>query len=152
MLAGVFVGAMLVVGAVLFSYNRGKAAGEEARREEAAALAEAVRVKADYVEKLGELSAEWSADTETIDKAGIDGYVGKLKDLVNAASDAGVRAALEGYLGKWEELQKVYDGKDNEAIMEAFTAVKESAKVTGEAVQAVLDAGIEAAARGMVGE
>lgn len=140
----VFVVAVLLVIAVLFAYKRGEDAGRAAVDAKVVTLAEAVQKKADCIEKLGGLAEEWRADTETIDKEGIDRYVEKLRGLASEA-DGEVKTALENYLAAWEKLQEVYDGQDNSAIMEAFEKIKTSAAETAEILQETLDEGIEQA-------
>lgn len=131
--------AALATVAVVFAYNRGVSDSWARVEGRVAAVANSIREKVDYVEKLKALYDEWDADKEIIDKEGIDKYVEDLKALMKETASEEMRSALGEYLNKWEELQSVYVEQDNEATMRAFEEIKKSAAVTGEKMQAVLD-------------
>ena len=136
---GVICVAALATGAYFVGFQVGKVKGIADRQSAMESLAAAIKDKSEFVKKLSELYNDWRADTETIDKDGINNYINKLSGLAQEATNDAIKTALNDYLAAWQKLATVYDAQNNEDIMKSFEEVKTSATETAEKIQKALD-------------
>ncbi|MBR3135116.1 hypothetical protein IKG54_00930 [Candidatus Saccharibacteria bacterium] len=138
-LIGVVCVLVLAVGTYFVGYQVGKTAGAADKQSALEGVAATIKDKSDFIKKMSELYNGWRADTETIDKDGINNYINKLNELMQGATNDAVKTALNDYLATWQKLATAYDTQNNEDIMKAFEEVKVSATDTAEKVQKALD-------------
>ena len=128
-------------------YRKGQEAGASEQKAsvegDLKVLGKAVEEKAELTEKLDELNRE---APEEVDGEAIDGYVGKLKEVISSCEDMGVKALLEDYQSAWEKLGEVYAAKDNEAIEKELETVRTKAEEVAGEVTEIYNGRIKAAA------
>ena len=138
-LIGIVCVIALATGTYFVGFQIGKVAGIADRQSAMESLAVTIKDKSDFIKKLSDLYNDWRADTETIDKEGINNYINKLSGLIQEATSDAVKIALNDYLTAWQKLATVYDEKNNEDIMKSFEEVKTSATDTADRIQKALD-------------
>lgn len=141
-IVGAAIGVVVVAGLMFGAFKAGEHHEKMAVEHKMEALAKFIEEKVDVMGRLSELSELWKSDTDTIDKEGIGKYIEKLGEIKNAVNNDEIKSRLEEYASKWKDLEDIYDGKDNEKIMQAFDDIKASVTEAAEEIEKILNKNI----------
>ncbi len=121
-------------------YNTGVNDGRNAMSDE---VSEKIRglgiVVAEKEYFRNELESALSDTPAELNTEGIDGYIGKLNELIDKIELENVKDILRGYLDKWQTFKETYASENNDEISEKFNELKTTATDTAKDLKALYD-------------